>query len=428
MKSEIRESLNNNMERLYNKYRISAEFGFLPKNPPLRVSDDTGNKQRDHYLRVVEGIAENINYFTNHPDPMINVKGRVDQLPYPNWSITENLPLSHQYRLQFLLSMIMHAYFATMIDYSRVNQLVKHSESHIVPAQLAIPLWELSKITGIAPTMSYQLYSTWNYRILNSDKPFDLGNIALLNSFTHTVDEDWFVLIHQVVDYKFAKAIRPMLEAFYLTTYFDWNDFDSSEISSRLKTSSEVLRDMLLTLERMREKCSSDTYFNKIRRFYTVPRNLEFEGVEELKGKTLNILGETGGQDPWKQFTHSVLGMNFDKEQFGGISYFSDLRRNMSFDRRNLIEEIMGLKGFSIPSKLRGYVQDRLRDDDSIPAVHYNNMITGLLSWMGEHYTLADEYVKQQGETYGTVKAPFALLKQIYDKTLSFVLKIHSPA
>ena len=394
-------------------HQISDELGFLPKNPLRLLPSNTQFMLRNRYFIEIDKIAYSL--------PDLIKKGRVAEavrsLPVPSWPIYD-LYQPAMYRLMLLVTMLEHAYFYEKLQHLKVAELMAMEGPHVIPNKLAIPLYKLWQQTGIAPSMSYELYSQWNYLKFDPSKPIDFDNIKMIHSFTDTEDEKGFVLIHQIVDYTFAPVIRPSLKAHLLTAdSSQWDSVPPDLITRLLEEISANMEKVVNVLERMREYCRPDVYFEQVRRFYSIPRNLEFEGVEKLKGQTVNVLGETGGQDSWKQFMHAILGMDFDDVKFGNIYYFKELRNHMSPVRRNLVERIKS------ESMLRNYVVDQKEKNNCQPARRYNRLIKSLLDWMDEHYSLAKEYVGRQGETHGTVKAPFGLLQEIRDKTKSYIIE-----
>ena len=197
---------------------------------------------------------------------------------------------------------------------------------------------------------------------------------------------------------------------------YAWPSIPPEIVTESLEKAIVYIETMVNTLEEMRKNCRPDVYFENIRKFYSTPRNIVFEGVREWENQIINVLGETGGQDPWKQILHAVLRMNFDKTSFGNIFYFKELRKSMSTDRRELIETIQN------ESRLRNYVLQEIIKNNRKPARRYNSLIKCLLDWMDEHFSLATEYVGQKGETHGTVKAPLKLLQEIRLETKSYLI------
>lgn len=397
---------------LMQSHQISDELGFLPKNP-IRFLPLSGTySSRDKYFITID----NLGYLLPGLIKENRIAESVKSLPTPDWSLND-LSQPALYRLMLLVTMLEHAYFYERLKHLTIAELIAMEGPHVIPEQLAIPLYKLWQLTGIAPSMSYELYSPWNYFKPDPSKPMDFDNIKMIHSFTDTEDEKWFVLNHQMVDYRFAPAIRPSLTAHLLTANTQqWNSISPDWVTRLLEEILVNVEKMTDVLERMREHCRPDVYFDQVRKFYSIPRNLVFEGVEELKDQTINVLGETGGQDGWKQFMHAILGMDFDDITFGGIYYFKELRKHMSPTRRTLIENTKR------ESLLRNYVANQKTRNNCKPARRYNGLIKCLLDWMDEHYSLARDYVGRQNETHGTVKAPFGLLQEIREKTKNYMI------
>ena len=304
----------------------------------------------------------------------------------------------------------MHAYFREVLPYKNVNELMKDTSKKSLPPQLAVPLWKLSKITGIAPSMSYGLYSLWNYYKKDPKKPLTLENIELIQSFTGSLDEKWFVWIHQIVEITFAQAIPELAKASLLSSPPENDDPQiTQEIIKCLDKASLIMRDVVSVLERMRENCSYKDYFDKVRIFYSIPKNIVFEGVDELKGEGQEIYGETGGQTPYMHLLLATLAIKHDEDQ-----YFPNMQKHMTHQFRNFILRFKD-------SKLREYVENHKRNRRLVR--RYNMLVQSVLDWRAEHLSLVDEYIKEFGEVYGSGKPPLTWLKSLYDKTKTFLVE-----
>jgi len=399
------------MQDTYHKYHLSFTTGFLPENPLTAFPADSQNWPRHEYLKEIDAKAYELPLLIRKR----GVRFAIEHLPIPDWPV-DDLSRHSKFRLQFLCAMLMHAHSAEVVPRDTVTGMLEKGADYSVPSQIGIPLWKLSQITGIAPSMSYELYSPWNYRLLDPAKEISLDNLDLIHSFTGTLDEKWFVWIHQVVDLQFTGVLESLLGAYFITYHNRSGDIDPKTINGLLEESIAGLEKMLNTLERMREHCGPGVYFNIIRKFYTIPQNFQIPGVPEIEGQRFNILGETGGQDPWKQFVHAVLGMDFDDIEFRGIKYFPEVRRNMSYPRRELIEKVKQT------SRLRDYIIFQQQIGNMMPLCRYNSLVQLLIDWMKEHFSLAQEYVNHQGEQHGTAKIPFIFLEDLKKQTQFYLI------
>ena len=405
-KSQIMGDIEKQVNLLIKNAGISYKTGFLAETP-LRYLPSDSSKEKSEYFKQIDEIGYSLEKLIKEKKISENVK----KLKTPVFSF-DDLSWTVINRLMLVIAMLTHAYWRETLPYKDVGDLMKDDSIKHLPSQLAVPLWKLSKINGIAPSMSYGLYSLWNYYKKNPELPITLDNIDMIHSFTGTLDEKWFVWIHQVVEVTYAEAIPELLKAYHLTT-IPVPDADEhfivEELIKTLEKSSVILRNVVSVLERMREHCDYKTYFDKVRLFYSFPKCVVFDGVEELAGKPQEIFGETGGQSPFMHFTLAVLGISH-----GDDTYFPNMQRHMLKGYRDLI---MSLKN----SKLHDFVEQHKKN--KILVRRYNMLVQSVLDWRAEHIGLVDDFIKQFGEIHGTGKPPLEWLKSLYNKAKTYLIE-----
>ncbi|MDA2935817.1 indoleamine 2,3-dioxygenase [Patescibacteria group bacterium AH-259-L05] len=399
MSVDMRE-INTEVRKIMKRHGVSYKTGFLAEKPLRWIPFDQRNpSEQSRCYQWLDTTAHTL------PELIAQkaVRKRVEMLETPSWLFVD---LDREVINLLLLNftMIIHAYFRETFPYSNVGELMQDESIKYVPPQLAIPAWELSKIVGMHPVMSYCLYSPCNYYIPDQNKALSLDNIELIHSFTNTLDEKWFVWDHQVVEKIVAPAIPALLKAYLLCKR---NDPPVDAIVYYLSVATRAHEKAVDVLERMREHCDYQTYFDQVRLFYSFPKNVVFEGVDELKGEPQNFFGETGGQSPFMHLRLAILGIDHYKDP-----YFAKMRDYMPKEFRSLIELIGD-------SKIRQFVLDCVKKGEARPVRRYNALVMSILAWEAEHITLVDDYIKQYGEVYGTGKPPLEWLRHLYDKTKS---------
>lgn len=396
--------INSKVKDLMSKHEMSYKTGFLAEEP-LRFFPGDSNPKRQEDFTKLDKIAHSIEDLIKEK----KITESVNKLRVPEWSF-DDLSWPVVNRLMLVIAMITHAYFREKLQYKDVGELMKDASDKLLPPQLAVPLWKLSRINGIAPSMSYGLYSLWNYYKKNPELPITLDNIDMIHSFTGTLDEKWFVWIHQVVEVTYAKAIPELLKAYLLSTSTSKDEkLITNELINSLEVASEVTRNCVNVLERMREHCDYKTYFDKVRLFYAFPRNVVFEGVEELGDKPQEIFGETGGQSPFMHLTLATLGVSH-----GDDPYFPSMQKHMLEKFRTLIQKVKE------ESKLYNFIEAHKSNRKLVR--RYNMLVQSVLDWRAEHRSLVDDYIKVFGEIHGTGKPPLEWLKSLYDKTKTYLI------
>ncbi|HWQ70412.1 MAG TPA: hypothetical protein VN494_10770, partial [Patescibacteria group bacterium] len=410
--------LQNEVRRLMQQHGVSVETGFLAERPLRWLPKDTDHVEQANDFTQLDAMA----YALERTISERQVAESIKRLDVPSWSF-EDLPWPVVHRLMLIYAMFTHAYFREVYPYRNVSELMQDRSPKILPAQLAVPLWRASRRIGMEPTMSYSLYALWNYYRKDPEKPVSLENIELLHSFTGTLDERWFVWIHQAVEVAFAPAIPELLAASLLSRVGDpdspmlsLSDLGEEVIVGRmihcLNNATKAARDAVAVLKRMREHCDYGTYFNQVRLFFTYPNSVVFEGVEDLGDTLQQKLGETGGQTPFMHFQLAAAGIDHDDDP-----YFPRMRGYMAKPFRDLVELVKQT------SKIRSFVLERRHNKPLVQA--YNALIQTIpLDWRIVHMSLVDDYIGRFGEEHGTGKPPLDWLSGLHNKATSYLIEL----
>lgn len=409
--------LQNKVTLLMQQYGVSFETGFLAERPLRWLPKDAADAVQTNDFMRLDAMA----YALEQTISERKVAESIKRLAVPRWPV-ENLPWPVVSRLMLIYAMTTHAYFREVYPYGNVSELMQDQSRKILPAQLAVPLWRASRRIGMEPTMSYGLYGLWNYYRKDPGKSVSLDNIELLHSFTGTLDERWFVWIHQAVEVAFAPAIPELLRACWLSRV---RDFDGSvpslsnlkeeviveKMIHSLNNATNAARNAVAVLKRMREHCDYGTYFNRVRLFFTFPNSVVFEGVEELGGEPQQKLGETGGQTPFMHFQLASVGIDHDDDP-----YFPRMRGYMAKPFRDLVELVKQT------SKIRSFVLERRQNKALVQS--YNALIQAVpLDWRIVHMSLVDDFIGQFGEGHGTGKPPLDWLRTLHKKATSYLIE-----
>jgi indoleamine 2,3-dioxygenase len=409
--------LQNEVRRLMQQHGVSFETGFLAERPLRWLPKDTDHVEQANDFTQLDAMA----YALERTISERQVSESIKRLTVPCWSF-EDLPWPVVYRLMLIYAMTTHAYFREIYPYRNVSELIQDQSRKILPAQLAVPLWRASRRIGMEPTMSYSLYALWNYYRKNPEKPVSLENLELIHSFTGTLDERWFVWIHQTVETAFAPAIPELLTVCLLSRIRDpdgsipslanpGEELIVAEMIRCLNNATKAARDAVSVLTRMREHCDYGTYFNRVRLFFTFPNSVVFEGVEELGGTPQHKLGETGGQTPFMHFQLAAAGIDHDDDP-----YFPRMRGYMATPFQDLIEFVKQT------SKVRSFVLEHRHNEQLVQA--YNALIQAVpLDWRIVHMRLVEDFIGRFGEGHGTGKPPLDWLSGLYKKAKSCLIE-----
>lgn len=285
-------------------FGLSEEFGYMQHSEPVATLPP-GNEAWDE-------MGKNLPKYLMGSD----FRQRVKDLP--DFKI-DTLKTDGQIRRAFLvLSYIGQAY-----------QWSDNEPAHVLPAKLAKPWYEVGKLVGRPPILSYTSYSIDNWYSLDKKGPIECGNIALLQCFLGGQDEEWFILIHIEIEKKAGKALKAIEDAQKAVVAQDLDALEKALTNLR-----DGIKAMYDVLARMPERCDPYVYFHRVRPYIfgwknnpSLPNGVVYEGVEEYQGKGQTFRGETGAQSAIVPALDAVLGIVHEQDQLR--DYLMEMRQYM---------------------------------------------------------------------------------------------------
>ena len=285
-------------------YGITEEFGYLPSYDPAQ-SLSAGNEEWDQFGKDLPKLLMGTNF-----------RKRVNALP--KFNIDKLNGEAEIQRAMLVLSYIGQAY-----------QWSDNKAATVMPEVLAKPWYEVGKLVGRPPILSYQSYASDNWRRFDKTGPIECGNIGLLQCFLGGQDEEWFILIHIDIEKKAGKALKAIEEAQAAVVAQDAEKVEAALIKMRA-----ALTAMYEVLGRMPERCDPYIYFHRVRPYIfgwrnnpSLPDGVVYEGVDEYKGVGQKFRGETGAQSAIIPAMDGVLGIEHEKDELR--DYLMEMRTYM---------------------------------------------------------------------------------------------------
>jgi len=285
-------------------YGITEEFGYLPAHDPAQ-SLSAGNEEWDQFGKDLPKLLMGTNF-----------RKRVQALP--KFNIDKLNGEAEIQRAMLVLSYIGQAY-----------QWSDNEAATVMPQVLAKPWYEVGKLVGRPPILSYQSYASDNWRRFDKSGPIECGNIGLLQCFLGGQDEEWFILIHIDIEKKAGKALKAIEEAQAAVVAQDTEKVEAALIKMRAALSA-----MYEVLGRMPERCDPYIYFHRVRPYIfgwrnnpSLPDGVVYEGVDEYKGVGQKFRGETGAQSAIIPAMDGVLGIEHEKDELR--EYLMEMRTYM---------------------------------------------------------------------------------------------------
>ncbi len=372
-------------------FGITEEFGYLPAYEPAQ-SLSAGNEEWDQYGKDLPKLLMGTNF-----------RARVRALP--SFNVAALKGEAEIQRAMLVLSYIGQAY-----------QWSENSPATLMPSNLAKPWFEVGKLVGRPPILSYQSYASDNWRRFDKSGPIECGNIGLLQCFLGGQDEEWFILIHIEIEKKAGKALKAIEDAQAAVV-----GNDANQIESALTNLRASLAAMYAVLDRMPERCDPYIYFHRVRPYIfgwrnnpSLPDGVIYEGVDEYKGIGQKFRGETGAQSAIIPAMDAVLGIDHERDELR--EYLMEMRTYMPPRHVAFIEAV------EAGPSVRNFVTSAQRS--SLTSV-FNECVELVANFRAMHLEYAGRYIHAQAQAtpgnpsaVGTGGTPFmTYLRKHRDET-----------
>ncbi|MBS0636158.1 MAG: hypothetical protein JSS12_01495 [Verrucomicrobia bacterium] len=283
-----------------------------------------------------------------------------------------------------------------------------------IPEVLAKPWWEVAKMAGRPPVLSYASYALTNWKRLDPKGPIDLGNIVLIQNFLGGIDEEWFILVHVAIEAKAHDALNACIDAI--------DAKDAATLNRHLSTMATSLEAMCDTLDRMPERCDPYIYFTRVRPYIhgwknhpAFPVGLIYSGVDD---KPKQYRGETGAQSSIIPTLDGLLGITHTQDEL--YHYLQEMREYMPEEHRAFLAYV------EQNSHVRAFVKEHSECKEL-----YNRCVSLINRFRLTHLGYAAAYIQKQHQAtsknpteVGTGGTPFmSYLKKHQDETSAFILE-----
>lgn len=372
-------------------FGLSAEWGYMQHQDPVRSLSEAN--------QAWDEMAQNLPKYLM----ATGFRERVRQLPPFDISALKNE--GEIRRAMLALSYIGMAY-----------QWSEEVAAPVIPEILAKPWYQVGKLVGRPPILSYASYSIDNWYRLSPEKGVECGNVALLQCFLGGQDEEWFIIIHIDIEKKAGVALQAIELA---QKAVQAEDADSLDIA--LTQLRDGIKSMYDVLARMPEKCDPYVYFHRVRPYIfgwrnnpALPEGVVYEGVTELGGKGMKYRGETGAQSAIVPALDGVLGIEHERDELR--EYLMEMREYMPPQHVKFIEAVEN--GPSV----REFVAKIARGKTS---ELFNQSVELLGDFRAMHLEYAGQYIHAQAQkapgnpsAVGTGGTPFMVyLRKHRDET-----------
>jgi len=250
--------------------------GFLPSRPVAKL-EELGE--------ACEMLREHLNAYEELPSLLQNgqdVRMRLQTLPlveivfaYENFRENSCLLIEDNSYVVAENIFSLFAILASAYVHADAVEIVGSEQGSdlpvILPACISVPLKALAEHVGRKPILDYAGCVLTNWELKEPEKLMTLDNIKILRTFTRTRAEEWFFIIHVMIEYHGGLVMDSILRMRENT--LKWQKQSSFEertkairsIISSLGHMTSGLREMNSAMDKMKFFCKPEDFFNIIR-------------------------------------------------------------------------------------------------------------------------------------------------------------------
>ncbi|KAJ5749346.1 uncharacterized protein N7511_011042 [Penicillium nucicola] len=354
-------------------YGITPDLGFLPQEPPLEVLPDP-------YYAKWEAIVGNLQALILSK----RVRSLVERLPLLS---TEHLQTEAEWRRAYVVLVFMLHGFVWGGD----------RPAERIPPQLTVPLFKVCERLEVPPVATYAGVCLWNYKPIFPDEPAtELDNLACHQTFTGSLDEQWFYLVSVAIEARGGPSIPLMLKAITAA-----RAGKSQIVTECLQQLAETIDETTELLQRMYDNCDPYVFYNRIRPYLAGSKNMSDAGLPN------GLLYDDGHSPEYRQYgggsnaqssliqfydiilgiEHRPTGTNRDSEDTGKTrnSFIHEMRTYMPGPHRRFLEQVDSV------ANIRAYVE--ARRGDSALCIAYDACLAMLRVLRDKHITMVSRYI-----------------------------------
>lgn len=262
----------------FSRYQVSAVTGFVPEQDPL--------DRLPEFYEPWEMVLSQMGGL------LMNGRLRAAVAHLPHLATTHLESGAEIQRAMLLLSVIGNGYVWGGSE-----------PAALLPAQIAVPWYELAEKLGRPPIVAHQSMVLNNWQRLDKTAPVSLDNVTTQALFLGGMDERWFYLVTLQIELDGAAALPALIDAQTAVA-----QKHPEELTPSLQKISATIKKMLGSLDRMIEKCDPYIFYHRVRPFLAgwPEPGLIYEGVNT---KPQLLAGGSAAQSSLIQALDGGLGV-----------------------------------------------------------------------------------------------------------------------
>jgi indoleamine 2,3-dioxygenase len=342
---------------LLHEYDVDRERGFLPATDPL--------EKLPREFEAWERVAPRVSALLLAGQ----LRSTVEALPVPDLERLESR--EELERAMLLLSVFGNAYV-----------WAEEKPATTIPRSIAEPWCRVADELGRPPIIAHASIVLRNWRRIDPEGGLNLENLATLQLFGGSPDEQWFYLIPAAMEAHGARALVAIERARRAVT-----DKRLEPLADELETIGRTVEELTGILLRTPEKCDPYIFYKRVRPYLTgwPEPGIIYVGVSDTP---VRLAGGSAAQSSLFQAIDAALGISH--EHVDSRPFLLAMRGHMPPRHRAFLETLDD--GGPL---LRGLVMEH-RDDHPQLAARYDGAVSALDSFRKTHFEMAVRYITRQ--------------------------------
>ncbi|NXM71165.1 I23O2 dioxygenase, partial [Serilophus lunatus] len=338
------------------RFQVSEEFGFLLPDPLTELPAPYGP-----WMKLAHELPQLIE---SH-----RLRSRVHQIPQlsaRHLRGREELHLAH-----LVLSFITMGY---------VWQEGEEGTVQVLPRNLAVPYWEVSKALGLPPILSHADFVLANWRRKDPNGPLEIENLDTIITLPGGESVRGFILVTLLVEKAAVPGIKAIVWALHAIL-----QQDEETLHRALEELAGAIEAMTKVLKKMHDYVDPAVFYAVIRIFLSgwkdnpaMPEGLIYEGVSE---EPLAYSGGSAAQSTVLHAFDELLGIRHSEDS---TAFLHRMRDYMPRPHRAFVEEIG--RAPSLKQHVLSSRDERLR-------AAFNRCVSLLADLRSYHITIVTKYI-----------------------------------
>ncbi|XP_067401280.1 indoleamine 2,3-dioxygenase 2 isoform X2 [Emydura macquarii macquarii] len=250
----------------------------------------------------------------------------------------------------------------------------------LLPRNLAVPYWEISKVLGLPPILVHADFVLANWKKKNLNGPLEIENLDIIFSLPGGDSLRGFILVTFLVEKAAAPGVKAVVQAVNAIM-----QPEKEALHEALQELVMAIKEMTDALKKMHDYVDPAIFYGVIRIFLSgwkdnpaMPGGLIYEGISD---EPVSYSGGSAAQSTALHAFDELLAIRHSKES---TAFLHRMRYYMPPHHRAFIEEIQSAASVK---------QHVLASGNEMLRIAYNQCVSALVDLRTYHIAIVTKYI-----------------------------------